>query len=61
MDEAHLKAGMKALARLHAMSYAYFNKGENNVKEFSEVDIRYLALRSICQLLCTDPASDGGP
>jgi len=25
LDEAHLKAGMKALAKLHAVSYAFFN------------------------------------
>lgn len=37
LDEAHLKAGMKALAKLHAISYAYFNKSENNIKEFAEV------------------------
>jgi hypothetical protein len=26
LDEAHLKAGVRALAQLHALSYAYFNR-----------------------------------
>ena len=26
LDEVHLKVGVRALARLHALSYAYFNR-----------------------------------
>jgi len=37
LDEAHLKLGVRALARLHALSYAYFNKSSDNVKDFSAI------------------------
>merc|ERR1712013_370861 len=37
LDETHLKAGVKALAKLHAISYTYFNRSFDSVKEFSEV------------------------
>merc|ERR1712013_56198 len=34
---AVIEAGVKALAKLHAISYAYFNRSSDSVKEFSEV------------------------
>jgi hypothetical protein len=37
LDETHLKVGVRALAKLHAISYAYFNRSSDSVKEFSEV------------------------
>jgi len=37
LDEAHLKVGVKALAKLHATSYAYFNRNSDGVQEFSEI------------------------
>merc|ERR1712013_295254 len=37
LDETHLKAGVKALAKLHAISYTYFNRSFDSVKEVSEV------------------------
>merc|ERR1712123_434350 len=37
LDETHLKAGVRALAKLHAISFAYFNRSSDSVKEFSEV------------------------
>ncbi len=36
LDLDHMKQALKALARLHAMSYAYFNRGSDDVKQFSE-------------------------
>ena len=30
-----MKLALKSLAKLHAMSFAYFNSGEVNIKEFS--------------------------
>ncbi len=36
LDLDHMKASLRALARLHAMSYAYFNAGGADVKGFSE-------------------------
>jgi len=35
LDEIHMKVGVRALARLHAISYAYFNRSSDNVQDFS--------------------------
>merc|ERR1712110_609951 len=35
LDESHMKVGVRALARLHALSYAFFNSSSDNVKDFS--------------------------
>ena len=36
MDMDHMRQALKALAKLHAMSYAYFSLGQSDVKAFSE-------------------------
>ena len=37
LDMDHTKQALRALAKLHAMSYAYFNQGTDDIKGFSEV------------------------
>ena len=45
LDLAHLKRALRGLAKLHALSHAYFNKTSetlDDVKEFSEVQYNIL-------------------
>lgn len=37
LDLAHMKQALKALGKLHAMTYAYFQRGDADVKGFSEI------------------------
>ena len=35
-DLEHMKVALKGLAKLHAMTYAYFNRGSDNLQNFAQ-------------------------
>ena len=35
-DLEHMKIALKGLAKLHAMTYAYFNRGSDNLQNFAQ-------------------------